>query len=129
MRAAARSWIPAALNFPAESVILKVERRAGWVIAPPGSFSRAGRKVRTPQGSVLANGQDRSGLFRWDRHSCLSFREGSGRYGQCHRKYTASRKRGKGEKVRSRRTGLNVRAHRPDGDVRGRENPTRSKTK
>ena len=26
-------------------------------------------------------------------------------------------------------TGLNVRAHRPDGDIGGRENPTRSKTK
>ena len=62
-----------------------------------------------------------------------------GRYGKCHRKYTAplcrpaavrlrATRRGKGEMVRLLRE-LNVRAHRPDGDGRGRANPTWSKTK
>ena len=72
----------ARLNFPWESIILKVERRAGWAIALSPGFLGTGRKVRTPQGSVLANGQGRSGLSnQWG--------EGSGRHGQCHRKYTA----------------------------------------
>jgi len=42
-----------------------------------------GRKVRSPQGSVPANGRGPD--------------EG---HGKCHRKYTAGRKPGKGEKVR-----------------------------
>jgi len=60
---------------------------------------------------------------------CPTCRAVRRRHGKCHRKYTARQPTGKGEKVRSRVTGLNVRAHRPDGDVGGRENPTRSKTK
>ena len=52
----------ARLNFLWESIILKVERRAGWAIALSPGFLGTGRKVRTPQGSVLANGQDLPGL-------------------------------------------------------------------
>jgi hypothetical protein len=58
------------------------------------------RKVRTPQGSVLANGEDRRRMVRPVRL----------RYGKCHRKYTAllvpvalergGSRQGKGEKVR-----------------------------
>ncbi len=83
---------------------------------------RAGRKVRTPQSSVLANGQDLSGLFRLR----------AGRVGQVRtvpqKIYRPVVRRGKGEMVRLLRE-LNVRAHRPDGDGRGRANPTWSKTK
>jgi len=44
-------------------------------------------------------------------------------YGKCHRKYTALiLNKGKGEKV-------SVRAHRASGNIGGRVNPTRSKTK
>lgn len=49
------------LNFPGESSILSAGEQAGRSLCP----LRAERKVRTPQSSVLANGQDLSGLFRF----------------------------------------------------------------
>ena len=52
----------------------------GWPLA------FGGRKVRSPQGGVPANG-------RGDSHQCEF-------YGKCHRKYTAGGNAGKGEKVR-----------------------------
>jgi len=68
------------------------------------------RKVRTPQGAAVDN----------------VHREQS--QGKCHRKHTARRKASKGEKVGSG-SGLNVRAHRLDGDAEGTANPAGSKAK
>ena len=80
----------------------------------PAKHMRQTRKVRAPQGMVVGN----------------AHRERS--QGKCHRKHTASSRKlggGKGEKVGFASGELNVRAHRPGGDVGGTANPTRSKAK
>jgi hypothetical protein len=85
------------------------------------------RKVRTPQGSVLANGEGRRGM------SGKSDRTPSIRKvpQKIYRRVLAF---GLSDAVRVKRCGpgspgIKVRAHRLGGDIEGTVNPTRSKTK
>src|SRR3989440_12662658 len=84
----------------------------GAVRADAGAITR-GRKVRAPQGRVLANGQPRR----------LA--------GQRHREQTAGRKAGKGETVRQERTAPPVTAaarQAPPGARANRGAPLRAAT-
>src|ERR1035441_3549473 len=85
------------------------------------------RKVRTPQDSVLANGEgpggipDSSGCTPWVRKVPQKIYRRAGAFGR------SGAVRGKRGGPGS--PGIKVRAHRLSGDIEGMVNPTRSKTK
>src|SRR5271157_4071164 len=93
----------------------------------PGLAGAGERKVRTPQGSVLANGEGQRGMSdKSDR---------TPRVRKVPQKiYRRAGAFGRTSAVRVKRCGpgspgIKARAHRPGGDTGGMVNPTRSKTK
>ena len=103
------------------------DRCLALALRSPGLAGAGERKVRTPQGSVLANGEglrgipDSSGRTPWVRKVPQRIYRRAGAFGRSG--MVRVKRCGPGS------PGIKVRAHRPGGDIGGMANPIRSKTK